>query len=220
MMDRPLTMAVPKGRLLDHLAELLSRSGFSGDVLREDSRRLVLEDDARNLRFILAKPADVPTYVEYGAADLGVAGKDVLMEAAREVSELLDLRFGRCRMIVAVPRHSGITSVLELPANARVATKYPRMATAYFNRLGIQVEIIPLNGSIELAPIVGLAEAIVDLTETGSTLVANGLIPIATIADTTARLIVNRVSHRTHYERIEDLLTRMKTALSVNQATA
>lgn len=216
-MGRPLTIAVPKGRPLLHLADLLDRAGLSGRTLREESRRLLLEDTDAGLNFILSKPTDVPTYVEYGAADLGIAGKDVIMEAGRDVSELLDLRFSRCRMIVAVPKDSGVVEVDQLGANCRVATKYPRIATAYFNQLGLQVEVIPLHGSIELGPIVGLSDAIVDITETGRTLVENGLAIIATIADISARLIANRISHRTEYERIEGLVSQLRGAVQAAQ---
>ena len=146
------------------------------------------------MRFILAKPADVPTYVEYGAADLGVVGKDTLMEADKNVAELVDLGYGRYQLVVAIPKALGITNVTDLDFNSRVASKYPRITLEFFTKKGIQVEIIPLNGSIELGSIIGLSEAIVDITETGRTLVENGLVVIDTIMESTSRLIANQVS--------------------------
>lgn len=206
----PLTVAVPKGRILKPLADLLEGAGLDVSRLRSESRRLIVHDDAGAVRYILAKPVDVPTYVEYGAADVGFVGKDVLLESARGVSELLDLGIARCRLIVAVPAGSPVRSVADLDANSRVATKYPRTATRFFHNRGRQVEVVYLNGSVELAPLVGLADAIVDLTETGSTLRANGLVVIDEIAAISTRLIANPVRHKVHYERIEALVERLR----------
>ncbi|MGI6038519.1 MAG: ATP phosphoribosyltransferase [Limnochordia bacterium] len=204
-----LIIAVPKGRLLKPLIPLLDAIGLDGRILITDSRRLVLTDAANQVRYILAKPSDVPTYVEYGAADLGVVGKDVLMESGAQVAELLDLGFASCQLVVAVPRSLGIDGVEKLHFNSRVATKYPRIATRYFNNLGLQVEIVKLHGSIELGPMVGLAEAILDITETGSTLKANDLVPIASVAPISARLIANPVKYKVHFQRIEALLDNL-----------
>ena len=209
---RPLTVALPTGRPLAALAELLRRAGL-GLELAEASRRLVIQDPASGLRYILAKPVDVPTYVAYGAADLGVAGKDVLWE--REpgmVAELLDLGLSRCRLVVAVPARSGLRDLGDLPPGARVATKYPRMTARFFQERGIQVEVVPLGGSIELAPIVGLAEAIVDLTETGRTLRENDLVPVATVGTSTLRLIANHVRYRAAFASVQEIVARLREA--------
>lgn len=208
-----LVIAVPKGRLLGPLMDLWEEAGLSGELLRTQSRRLVIVDGERKLKYILAKPGDVPTYVEYGAADLGVVGKDVLLEEGADVSELLDLDFGRCQMVVAVPKERGITRVDQLDYNSRVATKYPNIARDYFSRQGLQVEVIKLGGSIELGPMVGLAEAIVDITETGGTLLANDLEPIAQVAAISARLIVNPIRYRVKLARIQPLVDALSGAL-------
>ncbi|MGB3986229.1 MAG: ATP phosphoribosyltransferase, partial [Limnochordia bacterium] len=197
--------AVAKGRLLDSFLGLLEQAGFECGAVAQASRKLVIDVDRANLRFILAKPADVPTYVEYGAADLGVVGKDILVESDKNVAELVDLKYGLCRLVVAVPKASGIGKVQELDFNSRVASKYPRTAEEFFNSRGIQVEIIPLAGSIELGPMVGLSEAIVDITETGRTLAENGLVVIETIMESTARLVANRISLKTQREAIAAL---------------
>ncbi|HPT92851.1 MAG: ATP phosphoribosyltransferase [Limnochordia bacterium] len=200
-----LRIAVAKGRLLDSFLGLLEQAGFECGAVAQASRKLVIDVDRANLRFILAKPADVPTYVEYGAADLGVVGKDILVESDKNVAELVDLKYGLCRLVVAVPKASGISKVQELDFNSRVASKYPRTAEEFFNSRGIQVEIIPLAGSIELGPMVGLSEAIVDITETGRTLAENGLVVIETIMQSTARLVANRISLKTQREAIAAL---------------
>ncbi|HKM18156.1 MAG: ATP phosphoribosyltransferase [Firmicutes bacterium] len=200
-----LRIAVAKGRLLDSFLILLAKAGYDCDSVFQASRKLIVDIGQADLRFILAKPADVPTYVEYGAADLGVVGKDILVESDRNVAELLDLKYGLCRLVVAVPKDSGICRVQELDFNSRVTSKYPRIAEEYFNSLGIQVEIIPLAGSIELGPMVGLSEAIVDITETGRTLAENGLVIIDTIMESTARLVANGISLKTQREAIAAL---------------
>lgn len=208
-----LRIAVAKGRLLDAFRALLGQTGCDCRAVAEASRKLVIDLEQAGLRFILAKPADVPTYVEYGAADLGVVGKDVLVECDRNVAELLDLKYGLCRLVVAVPQASGISKVQELDFNSRVASKYPRTAEAFFNSRGIQVEIIPLAGSIELGPMVGLSEAIVDITETGRTLAENGLVVIETIMESTARLIANRISLKTQREAIAALVSALERVI-------
>ncbi|MDI3280043.1 MAG: ATP phosphoribosyltransferase, partial [Bacillota bacterium] len=178
--------------------------------LDEEARRLVYRDEQTGWRFLLVKPADVPTYVEYGGADLGVVGKDVLLEVERDVCELVDLGLGFCRMVVAVPAATEIESVDQLGFNTRVATKFPRIAAQYFRRRGIQAEIVELHGSIELAPLVGMAEAIVDLTATGQTLSENGLRVVDELFQATARLVANRVSYKVAYEQIMDLVARLR----------
>ncbi len=208
-----IRFAVPKGRPLEAMREMLLALGVHPSSLDDHSRRLQLDDPGTGMRLILAKPVDVPTYVEYGAAEIGVVGKDTLLEHGTGLAELLDLGLARCSFVVAVAASSGITDVRQLDFNCRVATKYPKVATDYFNSLGISVEIIPLNGSVELAPIVGLAEAIVDITETGRTLRENGLNTVATIADSSLRLIANRVSYKVHHEPIQALVAATRRYL-------
>jgi ATP phosphoribosyltransferase len=180
------------------------------EPLEEKSRKLILENESSDLRFILAKPVDVPTYVEYGSADLGIVGKDVLVEAGSDICELLDLGLGFCRMIVAVPKDGPIKQLRQLGFDSRVATKYPNLAQEFFNRQGLKVEVIKLNGSIELGPIVGLADAIVDITSSGQTLAENGLVPIATLGAATARLIANPISYKMHFSRIIEVVRRLE----------
>ena len=208
-----LSIAVSKGRLADTFSELLEQAGYPVAVLREPTRKLVIESPEAGLRFILAKPADVPTYVEYGAADLGVVGKDTLVEADKHVAELVDLGYGRCVMVVAVPKERGIKQVTDLDFNSRVASKYPRIATQYFQDHGIQAEVIPLHGSIELGPIIGLSDAIVDITETGKTLVENGLESIAEIMTSSSRLVANRVSYKLKYPEMQRLIEAVEGVL-------
>lgn len=214
-----LRIAVAKGRLLEPLVDLFRPSGLASDGLElsDESRRLQVEDPVTGVRYLLVKPTDVPTYVEYGAADLGVVGKDVLWESGRQVCELLDLGFGFCRIAVAVPHQSGWTSLdglRSLPYAPRIATKYPRIAEEYFTGQGIQVEIVKLNGAIELAPGAGLAEAILDLVATGRTLVENDLEVIAEVGTATARLVANRISYKVEFERIQELSGRLRQALA------
>jgi ATP phosphoribosyltransferase len=207
-----LTLALPKGRLLDGALELLRDCGVDG--VAAESRKLIFDDARRGLRLLLLKPADVPSYVAYGAADLGIVGKDILLEQEPDVYEPLDLGFGFCRLVVAEPR---ALSERDDPARwswVRVATKYPRLTEQYFSNRGIQVEIVRLDGSIELAPLVGLAERIVDLVQSGETLRANGLVEVAEIARSTARLIVNRASMKTEYGRVRPLIEELKTRVA------
>jgi ATP phosphoribosyltransferase len=211
-MTAPLTLALPKGRLLDPALALLGAMGVKG--LRPDSRRLLLTDEAMNLRFILLKPADVPTYVEYGAADLGIVGKDILLEQEPDVYEPVDLGFGFCRLVIAEPRQLWERDDPARWSWVRVATKYPRLTERYFSARGIQVEIVRLDGSIELAPLVGLAERIVDLVQSGETLRANGLVEVAEILTSTARLIVNRASLKTAHARVSAVIHAMRQEVS------
>jgi ATP phosphoribosyltransferase len=203
-----LTLALPKGRLLDGALALLRDLGVEG--IEAESRKLIFVDPRGRLRVLYLKPADIPAYVTYGAADLGIVGKDILLEQDPDVYEPLDLEFGFCRLVVAEPR-----ALLERddPAKwswVRVATKYPRLTEEYFSNRGVQVEIVHLDGSIELAPLVGLAERIVDLVQSGETLRANGLAEVAEITRSTARLIVNRASMKTEYEAVQSLIEEMR----------
>lgn len=204
-MAEPLTIALSKGRILAETLSLWREAGLEVPEEIDESRKLIIPTRDGTIRFVLAKPVDVPTYVEYGAADLGIAGKDVLMEAGRDLYELLDLGIGRCRMcLCGLPQLEWRTH--------RVASKYPRIATDYFRTLGRQVEIVHLNGSVELAPLVGLADAIVDLVETGRTLRENGLVIHDEIAPITTRVVANRMSFRLKGTRIESLCERLRAA--------
>ena len=175
-----------------------------------DSRKLIFRDPGRGLEILLLKPADVPAYVTYGAADLGIVGKDILLEQEPDVYEPLDLGFGFCRLVVAEPRELWEHDDPSKWSWVRVATKYPRLTEDYFSSRGIQVEIVRLDGSIELAPLVGLAERIVDLVQSGETLRANGLVEVAEITRSTARVIVNRASMKTEYAAVTQLLEDMR----------
>jgi ATP phosphoribosyltransferase len=204
-----LTIALPKGRLFRKSVRLLQQVHCNVEGLGE-GRRLVFEDAERHTRFLILRPVDIPTYVEYGAADVGIVGKDVIDEGDRDVYEPLDLKFGRCRMVVAQPGGLQQDRSLTDWSYIRVATKFPRITERYYNGKGVPVEIIRLSGSIELAPLVGLCERIVDLVETGRTLAENGLVEIGEIMRVTARLIVNRASQKTKYEQVTDLISRLK----------
>jgi ATP phosphoribosyltransferase len=212
-----LTVALPKGRLLDPTLVLLAATGIEG-LDRDFGRRLLLVDRDRELRFILLKPADIPTYVLYGAADLGIVGEDILAEQEPDVYEPLDLGFGFCRLVVAEPRELWERDDPSRWSWVRVATKYPVLTERYFSQRGIQVEMIRLDGSIELAPLVGLAERIVDLVQTGDTLRANGLVEVAEIMTSTARLIVNRASLKTAHGRVSALVDTMRQRAALPSA--
>ncbi len=211
-----LTLALPKGRLLDPALALFTGMGIRG--IEPESRRLLLADEEAGLRFILLKPADIPTYVEYGAADLGIVGKDILLEQQPDVYEPVDLGFGFCRLVVAEARELWERDDPAKWSWVRVATKYPRLTEAYFSERGIQVEMVRLDGSIELAPLVGLAERIVDLVQSGETLRVNGLVEVAEILTSTARLIVNRASLKTSHSQVNQLITAMRQAVAVRGA--
>ncbi len=207
-MSGPLTLALPKGRLLEPALALLAGMGIRGvDV---DSRRLLVTDPKADMRFIFLKPSDIPAYVEYGAADLGIVGKDILLEQQPDVYEPVDLGFGFCRLVVAEPKELWERDDPAKWSWVRVATKYPRLTERYFAERGIQAEIVRLDGSIELAPLVGLAERIVDLVQSGETLRANGLVEVAEIMTSTARLIVNRASLKTAHARVNALVSAMR----------
>lgn len=207
-----LTIALPKGKLFAPSANMLAKVGCTAEDLSENSRKLIITNEKEKLRFIITKTADLPTYVEYGAADIGIIGKDVLLEEGKDVYELLDLKYGFCRMMVAVPEALKQEKLSDY-AHMRVATKFPRIAEGFFHSMGIQMEFIKLNGSIELAPMVGLAEIIVDIVETGRTLKANKLVEVADIHPLTARFIANRVSFKMKFDRIHKITEDLKTLL-------
>jgi ATP phosphoribosyltransferase len=202
-----LRIAVPRGALLADTLDLLDRLGIDTREVRENDRKLLFEDSG----IVTMRPSDVPTYVEAGAADLGITGKDVLMEQAeREVYELMDLGYGRCQMVLAgVDGPDRAAEALRRLGVVRVATKYPRIAAAHFLETGRQAEIVEVKGSVELAPLTGMVEAIVDLTATGTTLRENGLVVREEIATCTARLIANPVAHKLRAATIDRLLERL-----------
>ena len=208
--DRYLTFALAKGRLAEKTLELLEKTGITCEEMKDKgSRKLIFVNEERKLKFFLAKGPDVPTYVEYGAADIGVAGKDTILEENRRVYEVLDLGFGQCRMCVCGPTAAG--ELLLHHERIRVASKYPVIARDYFyNKKHQTVDIIKLNGSVELGPIVGLSDVIVDIVETGSTLKENGLGVLEEICPLSARMIVNQVSMQMETERIREIITQLK----------
>lgn len=210
---RYLTFALTKGRLANKTLALLEQLGITCEEMKDkNSRKLIFVNEELKLKFFLAKGPDVPTYVEYGAADIGVVGKDTILEEGRKVHEVLDLGFGKCTMCVCGPKDAG--ELLKHRELIRVATKYPNIAKDYFyNQKHQTVEIIKLNGSIELAPIVGLSEVIVDIVETGSTLRENGLCVLEEVCPLSARMIVNPVSMRMENDRIRELITKLREVL-------
>lgn len=209
---RYLNIALAKGRLADRSIRYFEAIGFDCSELKSSTRKLILKDENNKIKFFLVKPADVPTYVEYGAADIGIVGKDTIMEEGRRVYEVLDLGFSRCRMVVAGPAE--LQGKLDRLTNKRVATKYPKVARDYFeHKRKESIEVIKLSGSVELAPLVGLSEVIVDIVETGTTLKENGLVVLDKIADLSARLIVNRVSMKMESERINRIIDGFRKML-------
>jgi ATP phosphoribosyltransferase len=212
-----LTIAVPRGALFADTLDLLDRLGIDTAEARTNDRKLLFED-AGGASLVTVRPSDVPTYVEAGAADLGITGKDVLMEQLeRDVYELVDLGYGRCRMVLATAAgEDRAAEALRRLGVMRVATKYPRLATRYFERTGRQAEIVEVKGSVELAPLTGLVEAIVDLTATGATLEHNGLVAREEIAVCTARLIANPVAHKLKATEVDALLDRLRALEAVD----
>jgi len=208
--DRYLTFALGKGRLANKTMELFEQIGISCEEMKDkDSRKLIFVNEELKLKFFLSKGPDVPTYVEYGAADIGVVGRDTIMEENRNVYEVLDLGFGKCRMCVCGP--ASASELLLHHERIKVASKYPRIARDYFYEQKHQtVDIIKLNGSVELGPIVGLTDVIVDIVETGSTLRENGLTVLEEICPLSARMIVNPVSMQMENERIRDIVTKLR----------
>lgn len=210
---RYLTIALAKGRLAMLSADIFIKLGLNCEEVKDkNTRKLIFTDEENKMKFILVKASDVPTYVEYGAADIGIVGKDTLLEEGRNLYEVLDLGFGKCRMCVCgLPEMKEKTETIN---NIRVATKYPNIARNYFRTEKKQsIEIIKLNGSIELAPLVGLSEVIVDIVESGVTLKENGLAVLTEICDLSARLVVNRVSMKMERERIGNLISRIRESI-------
>jgi ATP phosphoribosyltransferase len=208
--EQPITLALPKGRVLELSVQLFASAGYRLAPVLRQSRLLV--HDCGPLRVLVVRAADVPTYVEYGAADIGVAGRDVLEEEDRDLYEPVDLGIGACRMIVAEPAHRPVDLASHL--HLRVATKYPAITRRYLEERGLAAEIIPLSGSVELGPLTGLADRIVDLTETGETLRQNGLVELETILQVTSRLVVNRASLKLRGTLLADLIDRVAKAAS------
>lgn len=211
---RYLTFALGKGRLANKTLEMFEKIGITCEEMKDkDTRKLIFVNEDLKLRFFLTKGPDVPTYVEYGAADIGIVGRDTILQEARNIYEVLDLGFGKCRMCVCGPESA--RDLLQHHEQIRVATKYPKIAKDYFyNKKHQTVEIIKLNGSIELAPIVGLADVIVDIVETGSTLRENGLAVLEEVCPLSARMVVNPVSMKMEQERISKLITDLRQVMS------
>lgn len=212
-LDEYITIAMPKGKLFKKSLAYLEKVGYSAENVVEDSRKLVITNEETKVRFIIAKTVDVPTYVEYGAADIGIIGKDVLLEQEKDVVELIDLGFGRCRLMMAVPEAKRKAKLTDY-AHMRAATKYPNCAKRYFNKLGIQAEVVKLNGSIELGPIVGVSEVIIDIVETGRTLKENQLVEVDSIFTATARVIANRASFKLKFQRLHKLVNDLRQILA------
>lgn len=217
MEQRYLTIALGKGRLASQAMKLFEQTGITCEEMKDkQTRKLIFVNEEQKLRFFLSKGPDVPTYVEYGAADIGIVGRDTILEESRNIYEVLDLGFGACRMCICGPKSA--KELLQHQERIRVATKYPHIAKDYFyNKKHQTVEIIKLNGSIELAPIVGLSEVICDIVETGSTLRENGLLVLEEVCPLSARMVVNQVSMKMEHERITKLITALKEAVFAKQ---
>lgn len=205
---RPLTIAVPKGRVAKVLAPLLERAGLGTKNLLADDRRLIRESDDGSVRFLLLKPDDVPTYVEYGVADLGISGRDVLLERRYDLYQPLDLGIGKCRMVVAGPEGARVG------ARPRVATKFPRIAAEHFAKKGVQAEVIYVGGSVELSPLVGLSDVIVDIVESGATLKENHLFVMEEICEISSVLVANRSLYKLRHQQIAPLVAKLAAGVS------
>ena len=207
-----LNIALPKGRLGEKVYNMFEAAGLECPSIRENNRKLIFENEEKQVRYFWVKPSDVAIYVERGAADIGVAGKDILLEYSPDVYELLDLNLGKCRMAVAAPAefHDDENRTL------KVATKFTNIAADYYAGLGRQIDIIKLNGSIELAPILGLSDVIVDIVETGTTLKENNLEVVQTILPISARLIANKASFQFKSAQIEDLVSKVRNQVTAN----
>ncbi len=201
-----ITIAIARGRLLEEAGELIIKAGYKVNSILKDSRKLIFEFPNENLKFLIIRPTDIPAYVEYGAADCGIVGKDTLLEEKSDLYEPLDLRIGQCKLVVAGPKGFDFSSNRSL----RVATKYPHTTYEHFTNLAVGAEIIKLYGSVELAPLVGLSDVIVDLSASGETLKKNNLVEFETIVDITARLVVNRVSMKVKAQEIKEFIERLK----------
>lgn len=207
-----ITIALSKGRLEKEALKLFAKIGINCSEYKDDSRKLIFLADNGKCRFIIVKPSDVPTYVEYGVADAGIVGKDTLLEEGKELYELLDLKFGKCKLAVAGSEDKKKKPITN--TSTKVATKYPNIAKDFFAKKGELVEIIKLNGSVELGPIIGLSDVIVDIVESGRTLKENGLMVLEYICPVTARLVVNQVSLKTKREAFKFLLENLKRTLN------
>ena len=209
---RYLTVALAKGRLAELAMDIFTQIGMDCAEMREKTRKLIFTDEVNKMKFILVKASDVPTYVEYGAADIGIVGKDTILEECRNLYEMVDLGFGKCKMAVCGPVE--LKGKLDKITNLRVASKYPHIALKYFqDDKGQTIDIIKLNGSVELAPLVGLSDVIVDIVETGKTLYENNLEPKETIVDISARLVANKASYRFKSNKIEQIRAKMQEEL-------
>ncbi len=207
-----LTIALSKGRLAELSVEIFLSLGYNCGEILTKTRRLIFTDEERKVRFLLVKASDVPTYVEYGAADVGIVGRDTILEEGRNLYEMLDLKFGKCRMCVCGPEE--MREKLSATSGLRVASKYPKIAKDYFTqKKNMNIEIIKLNGSVELAPLTGLSEVIVDIVESGKTLHENGLTVLEEVCPLSARLIVNRVSAKMESSRIKDLVQSIRNSV-------
>ncbi len=210
-MNDTVKIALAKGRLAQFTIDILAKAGVPSDALNDPGRKLILEDEKNGFTFILVKPSDVPTYVHYGVADMGVAGKDTLMEANLPLYEMLDLGFGRCKLCICgyeEPKEARITV-----SNLRVATKYPNIARNLYASRGQTIDIIKLNGSVELGPLTGMSDVILDVVESGRTLVENGLVVLEDVCDVSARVVVNQMSLKTKTKRIKSLIEGMGKVL-------
>jgi ATP phosphoribosyltransferase len=204
-----LTIALSKGTLLKPTVKLLEQAQLPVSGLSEDSRNMVFSYEEEGIKYLMCRPTDVPTYVEQGAADLGIVGKDVIVEQAKDVFEMVDLKYGYCRFVVAVPDSMKDRNLREFNYR-RVASKFPLITEKFFRERGLQVDVIKLHGNVELAPLMGLADMIVDLVSTGRTLKENNLVELVKIMDSTTRLICNRVSYRIKHERIQPLIEKIQ----------
>jgi|LFRM01.1.fsa_nt_gb ATP phosphoribosyltransferase len=222
-MSSMLTIALPKGKLGLEALDLLAKAGLPTDGVSDESRKLLIECEKEQVKYIICRPTDIPTYVEYGAADIGIVGKDTIEEAEKNLFELLDLGFGKCTFVLALPRSAlnsmgyegkRVEKILSHFPHLRIATKFPKVASKYLQSLGVQAEIIPLHGNIELAPLVGLSEGIVDIVSTGKTLRENDLVAVDEIFEATARVIANRVSYKLKYHRIQELIGDIRKILA------
>lgn len=219
-MSKEISIAIPKGYLFNSCVEILRKAEYDVSCLsKENGRRLIVEAEKDSIRYIIARPMDVPIYVEYGACDIGLVGKDVLLEKESNVYELLDLKTGICRLIIATLKGciEKVKEHYEHFGSVRVATKYPNIAKKYFDKKGMQVEIIKLHGSVELAPILGIAEEILDITATGKTLKDNNLVEMENIMVSTTRLIANIVSYRVKHNLINNFVNNIKRVVNENQ---
>ena len=204
-------IALTKGRIEKSAIQLFEASGLDCSSIENKGRKLILHNDDQNVDFILAKARDVLTYVDYGAVDIGIVGKDTLMEFERDYYEVLDLKFGKCRFALA---GLGENKLFEGFNRKRIATKYPRVTSEYFRKVGLDVEIVIIEGSVELAPVLGLSDAIVDIVETGTTLKENGLVIIDEICDISTRMIVNRASLKMKKTAIESIISRVRNCIN------